>query len=311
MTPAPAVSVVMGVCNGAASLRETVRSVLVQEGVDFEFIVVDDGSTDATGALLDEWAASDARVRAVHQANQGLTRALIHGCGLARGAYIARQDCGDVSLPGRLRTELEMLQEDPSAAMASCATRVAGPEGELLYEVAIPEEDATRALLTSDPERVRGPFHGSTMFRRDLYERVGGYRDAFYFAQDLDLWTRLVDHGRHLSSQVVLYGADFAFGSISSLQRDRQMQCKAVILECCRLRRAGQSEEPALTRARAIVPERRTATPQDLAAAMYFVGSCLRARGDPRARRYFWNALRTYPLHIKSAARLLLEWLPY
>src|SRR3569623_742811 len=105
----PQVSVVMGVYNGAAALPATMRSVLDQEGCALEIIVVDDGSSDDTPRLLDEWAARDARLRVIHQANTGLTGALIRGCGEVRGEFIARQDCGDRSLPGRLRSQAALL----------------------------------------------------------------------------------------------------------------------------------------------------------------------------------------------------------
>ena len=102
MTAEPTISVVMSVYNGADTLRDTVESVLSQEGVDFEFIIVNDGSSDASASILDDLAAADARIRLLHQANQGLTKALINGCALARGQYIARQDVGDYSLENRL-----------------------------------------------------------------------------------------------------------------------------------------------------------------------------------------------------------------
>ena len=76
----PLVSVVVGVYNGGDYLRESMETILGQEGVDFECIVVDDGSTDDTGAVLDEFAQTNRRLRVIHQANQGLTRALIEGC---------------------------------------------------------------------------------------------------------------------------------------------------------------------------------------------------------------------------------------
>ncbi len=91
MVQKPEVSVVMSVYNGAGSLPATLQSVLSQEGCHFEFIVVNDGSSDASGRILDEWSARDARLRVIHQANTGLTRALIRGCSEARGEFIARQ----------------------------------------------------------------------------------------------------------------------------------------------------------------------------------------------------------------------------
>ena len=307
MIAVPLVSVVMGVYNGAPSIRDTVRSLLAQVGVDLEFIIVDDGSTDETSALLSEFVKGDSRVRVIRQDNSGLTRALIRGCAAARGRFIGRQDCGDISLPGRLAEEVRMMESRPDAALVSCGTRVVGPEGEALYDIENIEGDATERLLTSDLARLRGPaHHGGTLFRRELYERVGGYRKQFYFAQDLDLWMRLVEHGRHIAIPDLLYQAAFAFGSISSLHRSRQIACARIILECARLRRAGQSDASAIARATAIVPNHQKTSALDLAAASYFVGVCLRKRGDPRSRRYFLEALRAYPLHVKSAVRLLL-----
>jgi cellulose synthase/poly-beta-1,6-N-acetylglucosamine synthase-like glycosyltransferase len=304
---APTVSVVMGAYNGAATLRDAVRSVLSQEGVDFEFIIVDDGSTDASPAILEQLSRADRRIRVIRQENLGLTRALIRGCAEASGRFIARQDCDDLSLPGKLKKQLQAIEGRTDVALVSCGTRFVGPNGELLYEISTAEGDATEGLLTLDPQRLRGPAgHGSTLFRRDLYERVGGYREQFYLAQDLDLWTRLVEHGRHLVIPDVLYQVTVAIGSISSLQRDRQVACASVILECARMRRAGLTEAPALARARTITCGSRKVQAADRAAALYFIGACLRKRCDPRARQYFVEALRTYPLHLKSAVRILL-----
>jgi hypothetical protein len=205
-----------------------------------------------------------------------------------------------------LRDELQAMESPREAVLVSCGTRYVGPRGESLYDTIVSEDDATAGLLTLDAKRLLGPsHHGSTMFRRDLYEQVGGYREQFYFAQDLDLWTRLAERGRHIALPGLLYQAGFAPGSISSLQRRRQFASAEIILECARLRRAGLSEAPAIARAGLIRPDGRNAGGSDVARALYFVGVCLRKRGDPRARRYFRDALRANPLHLKSAVRLL------
>ena len=251
MTAHPQVSVVMSVYNGADFLADSVRSILSQEGVDFELIVVNDGSSDSSAPLLDRFAEADSRVRVIHQDNRGVTRALVRGCALARGTYIARQDCGDLSLPGRLLNELRAMESEAGTALVSCATRFVGPQGEPLYDVAVSEADAMAGLLTLELQNLRGPaHHGSTLFRRDLYERVGGYREQFYFAQDLDLWIRLAEIGAHKALPDLLYQATFSPRSISSLQRRRQIASARIILECARLRRAGLSEVAGDRRAR-------------------------------------------------------------
>ena len=103
------ISVVMSVHNGGSDLADTMNSILSQERVQLEFIVVNDGSTDQTGQILDEYMRRDNRVRVIHQENTGLTRALIRGCAAATGEFIARQDAGDRSLPGRLRLQADTL----------------------------------------------------------------------------------------------------------------------------------------------------------------------------------------------------------
>ncbi len=123
-----AISVVMSVYNGAPTLGATLDSILGQTERDFECIVVDDGSTDATSAILAEYSARDPRIRVIRQLNAGLTRALIAGCAEARGVYVARQDAGDLSDPRRFELQKRALDADPEIIFVSGATLFAGPE---------------------------------------------------------------------------------------------------------------------------------------------------------------------------------------
>ena len=133
MSSLPDISIVMSVYNGVDRLRETMESVLSQEGVSLEFIVIDDGSTDGCDVTLDNYARHDARVRIVHQENQGLTRALITCCEAASGKYIARQDAGDISMPNRLRLQKAVLDQHEDCAFVSCWTTIIGPRDEYLF----------------------------------------------------------------------------------------------------------------------------------------------------------------------------------
>ena len=306
MRDSPDVSVVMSVYNGAARVRESIDSVLRQEGVEFELIIVDDGSTDGSGEILEAYAAFDRRVRVVTQENQGLTRALIRGCAAAKGRCIARQDAGDLSLPGRLVKQLECVSQNPDSAFVSCGTRFVGPKEEHLYDVKPQAAEAMTRLLTLELRDLAGPsHHGSTMFRRHDYERVGGYRPDFYFAQDLDLWIRLAETGTHHVMPEILYQASLDVVSISSLQRKAQIETTKIILESAALRRRGRSEAPALAKAALIKPRAKGRSDRlQRARSLYFIGTCLNARSDPQARSYFRQALRAFPLHFKSAARL-------
>src|SRR6056297_3621885 len=111
MSARPDVSVVMSVYNNADSLPAALESILSQEGVALEFIVIDDGSTDGSGTILDEAAARDPRLKVIHKQNEGLTKALIEGCAMASAPWIARQDADDLSLPGRLKAQLDRAMQ--------------------------------------------------------------------------------------------------------------------------------------------------------------------------------------------------------
>jgi glycosyltransferase involved in cell wall biosynthesis len=308
MSERPDVSVVMSVYNGAAHLRQTIDSILGQEGMSLEFIIVNDGSTDQSPRILDEYAERDGRVRIIHQENQGLTRALMAGCAAAKGQYIARQDVGDVSYPDRLRRQVDRIQQTQDIVLVSCGTRFVGPDSEYLYDSVQDEESAQAALLTLDLDQICGPsHHGSTLFSRAHYERVGGYRQAFFFAQDLDLWIRLAEQGRYVVLPEVLYQASITVGAISGLYRKEQIATAAEILESASRRRNGLCDATVLERAAQIRPvATRAAGRRDRAKALYFIGVCLKKQDNRRASDYFKQALQAYPLHLKSAFRFLL-----
>jgi glycosyltransferase involved in cell wall biosynthesis len=309
MSETPEVSVVMGVYNGASQLRETIDSILSQENVSLEFIIINDGSTDESPQILLEYAERDSRIRIIEQANQGLTIALKRGCAVSRGVYIARQDVGDVSLSGKLANQVRFIKDNPDAALASCGTRFIGPRGEHLYDVKQESCGATERLLTLEPSELRGPSsHSSAIFPRAFYERVGGYRSAFYFAQDLDLWVRLAEQGRHIVIPEILYQASVTLGTISGLYRKEQVALTHFITESARLRRSGLSDERVLRKAATIRPHAKRKTSRlARARALYFIGSCLRKRKDPQATAYLKQALQAWPFHLRSAVKLLFD----
>ena len=105
-------SVVMSVYNGETYLAESIESILRQTYKNFEFIIINDGSTDSSAEIIDTFAASDDRIVVIHQTNSGLTRSLNAGIKNARGEYIARQDADDESFPHRFTRQMEYLKRD-------------------------------------------------------------------------------------------------------------------------------------------------------------------------------------------------------
>jgi hypothetical protein len=309
MSRLPAVSVVMPVRNAEAYLRSSVASVLSQKGIDLELIVVENGSNDGTPRILEELAQSDSRIRVLRSDPPGLTAALIAGCAAARADVIARQDAGDRSLPERLGRQFALLEADPSLVLVSCAVRYVGPEGEELYDAAERDGEAVRrSLLLDDASHIRGiNHHGTAMFRRKAYLEAGGYRPQFRFAQDLDLWIRLGSLGAIAFLAEALYVATITPDSISGTHRAEQV---ALTRLAVMLRDASTETDRTalLAEAAQVGAGAPKMTIHRTASGYYFIGSCLRRRGDARARRYLAACVRRNPLHWRGWAALLASY---
>jgi len=303
------VSVVMSVYNGADHLRESMDSILSQQGLDFEFVIVNDGSTDESAGILDEYAGRDERIRVIHQENRGLTQALIRGCAEARGIYIARQDAGDISFPERLALQKKALDADLDIVFVSCWTEFCGPKGEFLYVVKGTGKASTPISIISEKEThgiIDGPSsHPSAMFRREAYLRVGGYRQQFYFGQDWDLWYRLAECGKFQMVAQVLYKARIMAESISSLNKDRQEELACQSFLSLINRRKGLPDDGVLSEAARLRPRAVEKRIRDRAPGLYFIGECLRKNGDAKALAYFREAVHTDPFFLKGWLRMV------
>ncbi|WP_119462023.1 glycosyltransferase [Rhodospirillaceae bacterium SYSU D60014] len=189
----PQVSVLMSAYNAEAHLHEAVESILRQTFTDFEFIIIDDGSTDATPAILASHA--DSRIRILtNRRNIGLTASLNRGLAACRGAYIARQDADDRSLPQRLEKQVRWLGEHPEVALIGTAYRAFD---EARGIDAIHRPPATDGAIRWHMLFHNAFCHSSVMFRAEATGRHGsGYDETLPFAQDYELWQRLLQSGR-------------------------------------------------------------------------------------------------------------------
>jgi glycosyltransferase involved in cell wall biosynthesis len=304
----PTVSVVMSVFNDARYLRQSMESVLSQAGVDFEFVIVDDGSTDESREILREYAANDSRVRVILQPNQGLTKALIAGCNAAQGRYIARQDADDISLPGRISIQSKLLSDNPKICFVSCQAEVIGPQGEILNKHRRPTDpnEATDLLLHGGSSP---PGHGSVMFRRDAYIQAGGYRQEFYFAQDCDLWFRLAEIGLLGYSGETLYQYRLDPSSVSGARQVIKREFSAAVDECRRFRLDGKNEKPVLDKCIALRTRIFEKTASSEAATLYFIARNSFLSHPRNAASYLLKSLRGNPFYLK--AWLLLLAIPF
>ena len=195
----PKVSIVTAVYNGEDYLDESVNSILNQTFDDFEFIIINDGSTDNTLSNLKK--IDDPRIRIIHQSNQGQTNALITGINQARGELIARLDVDDYSLPNRLMRQVELMDTHPG--LVFCGTRF-----EELFGGSLTPQRVKFVKTDAEIKKVISYFnpiaHSAAMFRRDAYFKVGGYTKSFSIAMDYDLWVRLLEIGEAHNIEEVL-----------------------------------------------------------------------------------------------------------
>ena len=187
-TESPAVSVVIPAYNADWCVGKAIDSVLAQDFRDCEVIVIDDGSTDDTAAVL---AGYGDAIRIVRQPNGGMSSARNAGIRTARGEFIAFLDADDGWLPGKLRLQVESMRSTPAVGFSSVAARVEDPDGRLLnlWNCGGEERQVLRFLFENN-----GGIAGGTsglMVRRALFEQVGGYDETLQGAEDADLWMRL------------------------------------------------------------------------------------------------------------------------
>jgi glycosyltransferase involved in cell wall biosynthesis len=184
--------------------KNLLRVFLSQTFGDFEFLIIDDGSTDNTREVLEIYRKRDPRILVHHQLHLGLVAALNKGIELARGKYIARMDADDISEPTRFAEQVVFLEEHPDVGVLGSQMDVINRNGTVLrqYEVPILHSMIAWNLLFD-----RSFAHPTVIMRRELLRFVGGYRDDLPTVEDLDLWLRLAWKTRfsNLDRQLVTY----------------------------------------------------------------------------------------------------------
>jgi len=186
----PKVSIVTAVYNGEKYLEKFTDSILNQTFDNFEFIIIDDGSTDNT--LLKLQQIDDPRICIIQQSNQGQTSALITGLKKAQGGLIARIDADDYSLPNRLTRQVEFMDTHPEIVLCGSKFQELYDNNLSLQRVPFASTDAEIRKTISH----FNPFaHSAVMFRRDAYFKIDGYSKSFLIGMDYDLWVRLMEIG--------------------------------------------------------------------------------------------------------------------
>ena len=201
----PRVSVLMAVHNGMPCLLEAVDSILAQTFRDFEFVIVDDGSTDETAAVLNDYEQREPRLRVLrNDKKMSLPVSLNRGLSQCKARWVARMDADDIALPDRLEKQISFLTKHPEIGLIGSGSINIDAQGKEIGLTRHPCDDRTIRFML--------PFwccfvHPSVIFQRELVEQVDGYDASMWTGQDYDLWARLlsVTKAANLPDQLIYY----------------------------------------------------------------------------------------------------------
>lgn len=190
----PEISVVMSCYNAAHTLEEAIQSILEQTFVDFEFIVINDCSTDGTAQLLERFATLDARIKLyTNSKNEGLAASLNTGIKLSKAKYIARMDADDISVKTRLENQLQYIIENSSVDILGSAIIQMDHDGKEKGILTLPgdHEEIVKRVF-----RKTMLFHPTLLIRKSVFDRYGLYDPNLRWAEDAALWYRIYDKVR-------------------------------------------------------------------------------------------------------------------
>lgn len=232
-------SVVLPVYNGLPFLGPAIESVLKQSHEDFECIIINDGSSDGSAEVIDDFARRDGRIRVVHQDNEGLVTALNRGLSLAGAPLIARMDADDIAMPNRLALQIAYLRDRSDVAVLGTSLTIIDKAGLQVGQLAYPVGPIRVA------ERLKhgcAIAHPTVMMRREAVLNVGGYRDNYPHAEDYDLWLRILEHYEIDNLPDALLHYRRHEDQVSSHYVVRQVVTAAFVREAARRRAAGEPE---------------------------------------------------------------------
>jgi glycosyltransferase involved in cell wall biosynthesis len=216
----PLVTVLMPVYNAGAFLRPTMETILGQTYRDFEFLIINDCSTDDSLETIRSF--SDPRIRVhTNSVNMGQTKSLNVGLRLARGKYIVINDADDYSLPKRIETQLDFITKHPEYPVVGCSCNIMDREGKVRRTFHRPtdEREIMIQMLSETPMT-----HGAIMMDREFILSQGGYNEDFKICQDYELWSSIIRKGHRIANLPdILVTIRHFMDSLSFRERDTQL----------------------------------------------------------------------------------------
>jgi len=222
------VTVLMSVHNGEKYLPQSVESILNQTYDNYEFIIIDDGSTDSSYSILEKYASEHSQIVLIkNEKNLGLTKSLNLGLKRAKGKYIARQDHDDISFPERLEKEVKHLENNPDVVLVTGNFDLIDSQGQIIKQIRKFIEPQLISWFLLFYNAIGG--HSLVMYRKKEVLALNGYSEDFHYSQDHELWLRLVEIGKFVIMPDVLLQWRHHDKNISTENKSEQ---EALSLRC-------------------------------------------------------------------------------
>lgn len=287
----PAISVVMPVYNTERYLPYALQSVLAQTFTDFEFIILDDGSSDSSIHIVQEFAENDERIRFFPLEHRGYVSLLRRGLNHCRGEFVARMDSDDISMPDRFEKQIAFMRAHPDVVALGTRVILIDPFGS---EVERPEHKTDHCEI--EQELLNGVgwamVHPSVMMRRDALMKIGGYRQDLAVSEDLDLFLRLAEVGRLTNMTDILLQYRQHLQSVNYTKYEQQKAVKRQIVADAYHRRGKKMPANWAFRERKLLPHSEQHRRWGWAA--------LREGNLNVARRHAISAIRQAPLSMDT-----------
>jgi glycosyltransferase involved in cell wall biosynthesis len=222
----PELSVLMSVYNDSKYVGKAIESILNQSYTDFEFIIINDGSTDDSLAVINQYACHDIRIKIINQENIGLTRSLNKGIKTSTGKYIARMDSDDISHPDRLQKQMQFLHNNTDYALVGSNVVKIDTNG---CDISINKSKYHHKDIVTTLKSRNCFAHGSVVLNKSLLERELKYDEQFKYAQDYKLWTEIASKHKVANLKNALYKLRIHDKSISSRNVEQQSMYAGVV----------------------------------------------------------------------------------
>lgn len=218
----PTISVLMPVYNAERYVAGAVESILKQTFTDFEFIIINDGSTDRSLEILQHYARQDSRIRLISRENRGLVKTLNEGVALAKAPLVARMDADDVAYPNRFDIQKDFLDKNPDCVCVGGRVRVIDEKGRFLIvaDIKFGHDQVELSAL----QGITPICHPTALIKKASLEAVGNYHECDYPAEDLALFLNLSEHGKLDNVSEIILDYRIHAHSISTTKHEFQLK---------------------------------------------------------------------------------------